>query len=247
VGFLSGLFGIGGGALMVPCLSWLFLQSMEQNAALHTAWATAMAAIVVTSLVSMWQHHQRGGVLWSVWRMMLPSVVIGVLLGTYLVMQLHAAWLAAVFALFMVYVAANMWRQGQPYEHTRLGIWVFAVAGMGIGLVSALLSIGGGTMTVPFLARQNIAMRQAVGTSAALGVPIALVASAAYLWMPTPQNLATSSGWVVWQVVGLMSLGSMLTVRYGAAWAHKLQGHLLQRLFAALLLLLAGQMLFMIG
>ena len=248
VGFLAGLFGIGGGALLVPCLSYLFVfQGLAQDVALHTAWATAMASIVVTSIMSMWKHHQRGGVVWSIWRMMLPSVVVGTLIGAYVVTQLHAAWMATMFALFMVYVAGTMAWDVQPQHRGRR--WHsagFSMVGMGIGSLSALFSIGGGTMTVPFLTWQQVPMRQAVGTSAALGVPIACLASLMYMLAPSSQAAEGATGWVVWQVVLLVSLGSVWTVGYGASWAHKLQGATLKRWFAVLLLLLAGQMLGML-
>ncbi|MDQ6990498.1 MAG: sulfite exporter TauE/SafE family protein [Mariprofundaceae bacterium] len=247
VGLIAGLFGLGGGAVMVPSLTLLFLwQGMNANDAVHIALGTSMASIVMTSWVSMRQHHAKGGVRWDIWRQLLPGVVCGIFLGTFLVFHLDGRYLSWMFACFMAYVSWNMFFSVRfERHHHGLKRWHLLTVGSGIGSISALLAIGGGTMSVPFLRWQGVNMRQAIGTSAALGVPISCLGTFAYMMFSNHHSEAMGLwGLVNIPMVLIISGVSRWTVTYGVAWAHRLDEQRLKRLFAVLLMVLSLNMIY---
>jgi len=250
VGLTAGLFGLGGGALMVPSLTFLFLwQGMYGNDAVHLALGTSMASIVMTSWVSMRQHHAKGGVRWDIWRKLLPGVLCGMLLGMALVLHLDGRYLSWLFACFMAYVAWNMFFNVPFQGHRNLlkRPHLFGV-GSGIGSMSALLAIGGGTMTVPFLTWQGVSMRQAIGTSAALGVPISCLGTVGYMFFSDDHD----GGVGVWGLVNIpmvlvISCVSWWSVAYGVRWSQQLDAEILKRMFALLLIVLSLNMVYISG
>ncbi|MDQ6952960.1 MAG: sulfite exporter TauE/SafE family protein [Mariprofundaceae bacterium] len=247
VGLTAGLFGLGGGALMVPSLTFLFLwQGMYANDATHLALGTSMASIVMTSWVSMRQHHAKGGVRWDIWRKLLPGVVCGMLLGMALVLHVDGRYLSWLFACFMAYMAWKMFFNVQFQGHRNLlRKWHLFGVGSGIGSMSALLAIGGGTMTVPFLTWQGVSMRQAIGTSAALGVPISCLGTVGYMFFSHDHDGVVGVwGLVNVPMVVIISSVSRWTVAYGVACSHRFDEQRLKRMFALLLIVLSLNMVY---
>lgn len=247
-GFLAGLFGIGGGGIMVPVLTILYLwQGIEPDVVVHMALATSMAAIMVTSLSSLRAHHARKAVLWPV----ALRLAVGVLVGTYvtasLTWRLSGDLLAVIFTLFMGFVAYRMVSNSEISVRGRLpGTLGLSAAGAGIGSLSALVAIGGGSLTVPFLTGCNISIHKAIGTSAAIGFPIALAGTAGYLssgWGVSGLP-AASIGYIYLPAALSISVMSVLTAPLGASVAHSLPVRSLRRLFGLLLLVLALLMLY---
>jgi uncharacterized membrane protein YfcA len=246
-GFLAGLLGIGGGALLVPMLVSLFERlHVTPDHILHLALGTSMAAIVVSAAISLRTHHAHGAVDWPTVRRMTIGVLAGTLLGTFIARQISTQALSLIFAVFISYVALTMLIGFRPQPSRQLpGPGGLMAAGGGIGVVSALVAIGGGALTVPFLTWCNRDIRQAIGTSAALGLPIALGGTAGYLY----------NGWGVDnlppQVLGYVHLpalvaivaASLITTPFGARAAHRLPVQLIRRLFSLLLVALAARML----
>jgi len=246
-GVLAGLFGIGGGGVMVPLLTLLFIaQGFPEATLVHLALGTSMAAIVPTAAASVLAHQGHGSVDWPAVRGLTPGVLLGTFAGTFLAARLPAQPLAVFFVIFMSCVAVQMLLDRKPRPARALpGRAGLVSVGTGIGGVSSLVAIGGGTMTVPFLLWCNRSMPQAVGSSAAVGLPIALAGAAGYALNGWGQSglPAYTLGFVYWPAVLAMAAASLVTTPLGASLAHRLPVTWLKRLFALLLIGLALQML----
>jgi uncharacterized membrane protein YfcA len=247
-GIFAGLFGIGGGGIMVPVLTFIFVRlSFPAEHLVHMALATSMAAIVPTAIASLRAHHQRGAVMWPVVIKIAPGVLLGTFTGTFLASYLSATPLAIFFSIFMAFVALQMVLGRKPKPSRQLpDTFVLTGVGSGIGGVSALVAIGGGTLTVPFLTWCNVVLPVAIGTSAAVGLPIAFSGALGYLvngW--SVANLPTHTlGFIYWPAVIVMATASFFTASLGARLAHALPISVLKKCFAILLIGLSLQMLF---
>ena len=248
VGFMAGLLGIGGGGIMVPVLSSLFFAlGMPVEKVIHLALGTSMASIIVTSISSLRAHHGRGAVLWEYVKGMSPGIIVGTFMATYVVALASSLALAVFFSLFMGFVAVKMFIDKKPmsYEKPSGNKHMFSV-GSGIGAISALVSIGGGSLTVPYLVWRNINIKKAIGTSAAIGLPISLVGTLGYVingWQNTSMH-EYIFGFVYLPAVFLISITSFIFAPLGAKMAHQLPVTILKKVFAVLLITLSLKMLF---
>ncbi|WP_306602848.1 sulfite exporter TauE/SafE family protein [Azonexus sp.] len=247
VGFFAGLLGVGGGGIMVPMLTTLFAaQGFPHEHLVHLALGTSMAAIVMTSIASLRAHHAHGAVRWDIVRAVTPGILVGTFAGTFIASRVASAPLAIFFGCFMAYVALQMVLNVKPKPSRELpGAVGLTGVGAGIGLVSALVAIGGGSLSVPFMTWCNVKMQNAIGTSAAIGLPIALAGAAGYLlngWgsAALPE---WSVGYVYLPALLLVSLVSSFTAPFGAALAHRLPVGVLKKVFAGVLILLSAKML----
>lgn len=245
-GFFAGLLGVGGGLLMVPGLVWAFAQqgfAPEYN--IHLALATSMAVIVPTSLSSLRTHHAHAAVDWQVVRRITPGIIVGTLMGSFVAARLPDAGLKIFFTFFLFYAATQMLLGFKPPASRQMpGMAGMSLAGGVIGLVSSWVGIGGGTLTVPFLTWCNAGLRRAIGTSSAVGLPIALAGSVGYIVsglaiVSLPQR---SIGFVYLPALLAIALGSWLTAPIGARATHRLPVQQVKRIFAGLLYLLAVRM-----
>jgi len=247
-GFFAGMLGIGGGLVMVPLLTMIFSAqtAFPTGEVLHIALGTSMAAIIFTSFASLRTHHQHGAVLWNVVSAITPGILLGTLVGALLASKVPVKALGLFFTGFVCLVAAQMAFNLKPKPSRTLpGYGGIAATGFGIGALSALVAIGGGSMTVPFLTWCNVRVQQAIGTSAAVGLPIAVGGTAGYLYngWNVPELPVGSLGFVYLPALVGMVLASMLTARLGARIAHRLPIMTLRRLFSAVLILMAVKML----
>ncbi|MGD8311945.1 MAG: sulfite exporter TauE/SafE family protein [Gammaproteobacteria bacterium] len=238
-GLMAGLLGIGGGLVIVPALAWLFAGRGFADAALmHFAVGTSLATIVPTSISSLLAHHRRGSVYWPAVRSLTPGILVGALGGAWLARAISSPGLALVFGLFEILVALQLLAGTEPAPHRTLpGSGGLAVAGTVIGTVSALLGIGGGTLTVPFLLWCRIDIRRAVGTAAACGLPIALAGAAGFAagGLHAGVRPGSNTGFIYWPAVAGIVLASIPLAPLGARLAHWLPRQTLQRVFALLL------------
>jgi uncharacterized membrane protein YfcA len=245
-GLMAGLLGIGGGLVIVPALALLFAGHGVMDAHLmHFAVGTSLAAIAPTALASSLAHHRRGSMHWPAVRALLPGILAGALGGAWLARQLSSPGLALFFGVFEILVALQLWLGKKPAAHRGLpGAAGMTVAGCMIGTVSALLGIGGATMTTPFLMWNGVDIRRAVGASAACGLPIALAGAAGFviggLSMSVQRDWAT--GFIYWPAVAGIVLSSIPLAPLGARLAHHLPELVLQRVFAMILLLVGVKM-----
>jgi uncharacterized membrane protein YfcA len=246
-GLMAGLLGIGGGLVIVPALAWLFAARGFDGATLmHFAVGTSLAAIVPTALSSLLAHHRRGSVDWSAVRQLVPGIVIGGLGGAALARVISSPGLALFFGLFEIAVAFQLAFNGRPARHRGLpGRVGMGLAGGVIGLLSALLGIGGGTLTTPFLVWNGIDIHRAVGTAASCGLPVALAGAAGFAvaGLDSPFQPGLNTGFIVWPAMAAVSVTSVLMAPVGAQLAHALSQSVLQRVFALLLLLVGVKML----
>ena len=246
-GVMAGLLGVGGGLIIVPTLAWIFHhQQVDDAIVMHLAIGTSLATIVVTSISSVRAHHRRGAVLWPIFWRLTPGIVVGAWLGAAIADALPSAVLSKVFAVFVLTVAAQMGFGAKPAPHRELpGTTGMLTAGGVIGAVSAIVGIGGGSLTVPFLTWCNIAIRQAVATSSACGLPIALAGALGFV--VTGLNAAGRPDWSLGYVYGPALVGitltSMLSAPLGAKLAHTLPTEMLKKVFAAFLTLVGVKML----
>lgn len=246
-GFFAGLLGIGGGGIMVPVLAMMFAaQGFPDAHLMHLALGTSMAAIVFTSVASLRTHHAHGAVAWPIVKSIAPGIVAGTLLGAQIAGRLPTRPLAIFFAVFIAYVAVQMIANVKPKPSRRLpdALGMTGV-GLGIGGVSALAAIGGGTMSVPFMVWCNVGMRQAIGTSAAIGFPIAVAGTAGYLIAGhgatgLPEG---SFGFIHLPALAGTVVASIPTAPLGARAAHRLPVAAVKKIFAGVLVLLSAKML----
>jgi uncharacterized membrane protein YfcA len=246
-GFLAGLLGIGGGMIMVPFLTaMLTFRGVDADVAVKVAIATSMATIVFTSLSSVRAHHKRGAVRWDVVRLLAPGIVLGAAvasLGIFAVLK--GSTLALLFALFVGFSATQMLLDKKPQASRTLpgGPGLLGAGGV-IGLLSGLVGAGGGFISVPFMTWCNIAIHNAVATSAALGFPIALANALGYIVAgQSASNLPDHSLGYIWLPALLgIACASVLMAPLGAKAAHALPVKSLKRAFAAVLYLLAAYM-----
>ena len=246
-GFLAGLMGVGGGMLMVPFITFVLTRrGVESALAVKMAIATSMATIIFTSVSSLRAHHRRGAVRWDLARGMAPGIVMGSLLagaGAFAVIK--GSTLAVFFGLFVGTAATQMLLDRRPKASRQMpGVLGQSTVGAGIGFFSGLVGAGGAFISVPFMTWCNVPLQVAVGTSAALGFPIAVANTIGYIvagWN-LPAAVPGAVGYVVFPVLGIIALGSMTTAPLGARVAHAIELRHLKRIFAVMLYFLAGYM-----
>ncbi|MDD2947661.1 MAG: sulfite exporter TauE/SafE family protein [Rugosibacter sp.] len=246
-GFFAGLLGIGGGAVIVPLLVIMFsAQGFADAHLMHLVLGTSMATIIFTSLSSMRTHHQHQAVNWAVVKTLSPGIIVGTLLGAQLASHVATRPLAIFFAVFMTYVAVQMVINAKPSPARELpGRAGMLGAGFGIGAISALAAVGGGSLTVPFLLWCNVKMHHAIGTSAAVGLPIALAGTVGYMisGLSATGLPAGSFGFIYLPALAGTVLASALVAPLGARLAHRLPVATLKKIFAGVILLLLAKML----
>ena len=247
VGFFAGLLGVGGGGIMVPVLTTMFAaQGFPPEHMVHLALGTSMAAIVLTSVSSLRAHHAHGAVRWDIVKGVAPGVLFGTFAGTFIASSAPTRPLAIFFGCFMAYVSLQMILNVKPKPSRELpGKVGLAGVGTGIGVVSALVAIGGGSLSVPFMTWCNVKMQNAIGTSAAIGLPIALAGALGYLingWAVDGLPSWTL-GYVFVPALVAVSAVSMFTAPLGAKLAHRLPVATLKKIFAGVLILLSAKML----
>lgn len=245
-GVLAGLFGVGGGTIIVPALLLCFqVQGVPLSVQTHLAIGTSLATIVLTSISSTLAHHKAGAVRWPLVGWLTPGIALGVWVGAYFAAMLSGAQLQQFFGIFALFVAVQMWFNWQPKGKTQVpGPVGLSTAGGVIGLASAFFGIGGGSLTVPFLSFVKVKMQEAVATAAACGFPIALIGALGYLyngWQHTdlPEH---STGFIYLPALIGIGITSLFCAKYGAKLAHKLSPAHLKKAFAVFLVVI-GMML----
>ncbi|HHQ42043.1 MAG TPA: sulfite exporter TauE/SafE family protein [Chromatiales bacterium] len=246
-GTLAGLLGIGGGIVVVPVLALVFAgQGVGEAVRMHLAVGTSLATIVVTAAASVRAHHARAAVDWRLFRRLAPGVAAGALAGAALARQVPGEALRVAFGLFLFAVAAQMaLRPRVPRGRSAPRRAGMALAGLAIGAVSALMGVGGGSMTVPFLSWCGVPARRAVATSAAVGLPIALAGALGFAvaGAGVPGRPPYSLGFVNGAAFAGTALASVACAPLGARLAHAIPERTLRRLFALFLAVLGARIL----
>lgn len=247
-GVLAGLLGVGGGIVIVPVLYHLFtLLGIDESVRMHVTVGTSLATIIPTSIMSSRAHRRRGSLDVSLIRRLMPGVVVGVVLGAIASRYLGGGVLTAVFAVVALAVALNMAfkREGFALADALPGPAGTALIGGGIGGVSTLMGIGGGTLSVPILNALRVPMHTAVGTGAMLGMVISLPGALAFVvnGLGVPLRPPLSLGYVNLLGMALIVPATMATTGWGARLAHRIDARRLRQVFAVFLALTSARML----
>ncbi|MCB2182301.1 MAG: sulfite exporter TauE/SafE family protein [Desulfobulbaceae bacterium] len=246
-GVLAGLLGIGGGLVIVPMLAYVLpSQGVDSTHVMHLALGTSLASIIFTSISSLWAHHKRGAVRWDVVIKITVGIMAGTFAGACVASSLPTNVLKGIFMVFLYYVSAQMLidKKPKPSRNIPGNLATTAVGGV-IGAFSSLVGIGGGTLSVPFLVWCNVPIHHAIGTAAAIGLPIALSGAAGFLWKGMGGAGLPSYSWgyiYLPALVGMVCF-SVLTAPLGARLAHSLPVSKLKKAFACLLFAVATRML----
>ncbi len=243
-GFLAGYLGIGGGLVLVPALSWLFSRDpATADMAVQMAVATSLATMLFTSMSSLLAHHKRGAILWSLVRQMIPGLLAGALLGSIVADRIGNDALGYVFGVFALIVGLQMLLgSAQAGSRPLPGSLSVTATGLGIGTVSSLLGIGGGSMTVPWLLWHGQRVQNAVATAAACGYPIAIAGTLGFVLLGEGASSAPSLGYVHLPALAGVAVFSVLGAPLGVAAVHRSSPLLAKRFFAGFLLLVAVKM-----
>lgn len=246
-GVLAGLLGVGGGIIIVPLLTFVFTaQHLPAAYIQHLALGTSLASIMFTSVSSLRAHHGRGAVNWPVVKLISVGILTGTFFGSWVAAQLSTNFLRIFFVLFLYYVATQMLLNIRPQPSRQIpGQGGMFGVGNVIGGVSSLVGIGGGSLSVPFLVWCNVPMHHAVGTSAAIGFPIAVAGAAGYILngLTVSSLPAGSFGFVYLPALIGISVASVCTAPFGARLAHSLPVGRLKKAFALLLLVMGTKLL----
>lgn len=247
-GVLAGLFGIGGGLVIVPVLVITFgVMGLSESILTHMALATSLTTIVFTSISSVKEHHAHSAVDWQLVKWLGMGIVVGTSMGVWLLSSVPGPVLQIAIGIFAYVMAAKMAFDINPSAGRQVpGSGGLLASGGIIGFGSAWFGIGGGSFTVPFLTWVNVPMKRAVATAAACGLPIALtgaISNTAVGW-GHPELPEWTTGYVYWPAVLGIALASVPCAKVGAKLAHKLDAKLLKRGFALLLLVVGSKFLF---
>lgn len=261
-GFLAGLLGIGGGIVLVPGLSLLVarVSGLPHDTGLKVAIGTSLAVIGFTAVSSMRAHHRRGAVRWDWVAWLAPGIVLGSFFAAQVASRVPADVLVLAFCGFVLFNAQRLWRgaggvagragredAAPPGRAAQAGWASRLLGGFAIGSAAALVGAGGAFISVPFLRHQRLAIHGAIGTSAALGLPVAVTGALAYAWTgqrdPELARSAAFVGYVHLPALAATAFGAVLAAPLGARMAHALDRRRLERAFSLLLTVLAAWML----
>lgn len=247
-GVLAGLFGIGGGIVIVPALdAALSAVGTDPAIRMHVAVATSLATIIPTSIASSRAHHRRQSVDHALVRRWAVFVLLGAIAGAWLASRLHSNVLAAVFAVFALLIAIKLLL---PLDGRTLAndvprnVFITAVP-FSIGGISSMMGIGGGTLSVAALTLLNQPIHRAVGTAALFGLVISLPGTLGFVatGIGDPRLPVGSLGYVNLIGFALIAPTTVLLAPVGAALAHRLSQRQLSLMFGGFLLLVSIRML----
>lgn len=245
-GVLAGLLGVGGGLVIVPMITYtLALQGITGEHIHHLALGTSLATIMFTSISSFMSHHRNKAVIWHIVKYITPGILIGTFAGSKVAALLPTNLLKGFFVAFLLYAGTQMLLNIKPKASREIpGMLGNSVAGTIIGLVSSFVGIGGGSLSVPYMAWCNVPIHKAIGTSAAIGFPIALAGAAGYLINGLGQTglPAYSMGFIYLPALLGITAASVFTAPLGARLSHSLPVSRLKKAFACLLFVMAAQM-----
>ena len=248
-GLIAGLFGVGGGTVVVPALFYVFAAlELGGESNLHVAVGSSLAVIIATSARSIAAHRKHGAVDEQVLKTWTPWVALGALAGAAVAGISSKGALSVVYAAAVTVVAAQM---GLGRDSWKLGAdlptgWLRRLLGGLIGLLSAMMGVGGGAMGSMLMTLYGRPIHQAVATAAGFGLAIGIPAALGFIvfgW-DAPGRPPLSLGYINVPAAILMALVTTTTAPFGARLAHRLDRNVLRRLFAVFLLLTAASVVY---
>lgn len=246
-GLLSGLLGVGGGIIVIPALSSVFVSAGVVPPAflMHVSIATSLATVIFTSASSLWAHQKRGGVRWDFLKRMAIPLIIGILIGTFLVSSFSSDLLQAFFSLFLYVIGFHLFFSSSAGVKRMIPSFLFHGISAVIGFLSGIFGVGGGTMLVPFLMRCQLSIREATGTSVGCALILALVGSFSFMITGSLKGISLpwATGYLYWPAFLGVSFASILFAPVGTALAYRVGTTMLKRLFAIFLWVVATDLL----
>ena len=247
-GFFAGLFGIGGGLMIVPVLVYLLpMVGVPEPLLMSTALGTSFATIVITGFSSAQRHHKLGNIVWSAVKLLAPSIMVSVFICGFFIGKLDRDISSKLFACLVVYLAVKMVLSIKPKTNKTvkpLTTQSSIIGGILIGMASSAAGIGGGGFIVPFLNSRGIDMKKAIGSSAFCGM--LLGTSGMFSFMLSGWGNAAipeySLGYIYFPAVLCITATSFFTSKLGATATSKLPVPTLKKGFALLLITIAVDM-----
>ncbi len=252
VGFIAGLLGVGGGAVLVPALYYIgqhfYSGQLEPEVLMHTALGTAMAIIIPTGISSSRAQIKRCAVDWAAFRTLAPALVAGVVFGIFVVSGLKSAQLQLIFAIGLYLLSALIFFKkegGTAHPSMLRWYWAFPSSAL-IGMFSTMVGIGGATLNVPYLSRAGVSLHRSIATSSVLGVVISVPAAIGFMVIGEHSNVSASGfiGFINVAAWALIFPFSVLCAPLGVRASHAMPVKKLKTVFAILLVLIASKMLF---
>jgi len=246
VGFCAGLLGIGGGVIGIPLLFLLFnLQEIPSSISMHMAVGTLFATVILTSIASIVSHYRSGMILFPVFKKIIGGTMIGCVLGIVIASHLSGVYLQRIFGVFLWFLALQyFFKKNLMMQKTLPPQGKILIATTSIGTLSGLLGLGGGIFIVPYLNWYGVSMRNAIATSSACILPVAIIGATGYILagMNDGNHLAFSSGYVDWLAFLGIGITSVLFAPLGAKITHGISPVLLKRFFSIFLIFVGSSM-----
>lgn len=247
-GFLAGLLGIGGGIITIPVLFFVFGElGTPIEWRMHAAIGTSLAIIIATNVSSVRAHHKKAGVNWELAKTWAPAIVVGTVAGSFFATTLKTIELVYTFATIAGLLAVKMML---PFDKLKLGsappsgVYKYVNPAV-IGFFSAIMGIGGGSFSVPYMTLYGVKIHTAVGTASLLGLFISLTGSIGYL--ATGETIANLPGgflgFIHWPSALVVSLTAVVMAPVGARVAHMLPKALLSLVFGIFLIVAIARMI----
>jgi uncharacterized membrane protein YfcA len=248
VGLAAGLLGVGGGGILVPMLTSMYLgANIVPSHAVHLALGTSMACIITTTFSSGFSHYKIHNIDWPNVKAIVPLIIVGAISISFFIPLINTSFLAVFFCVFMFSVSIKLMINKQNTSQTITKIPP-QLAGLGIGSISTLVAVGGAVLIVPYLMSRGLEMRRAIGSSAAIGFPIAISGTIGYAINGhiSAEELANNSaiiGFVHIPSVIIISICGFIMAPVGVKLSTKLSVTVLKKIFAILLVCLSIKML----
>ena len=246
-GFMSGLLGIGGGLVLVPCFYFGFAAMGYDPAVLmHVAVGTSLAVIAPTGISAAFAHYKRGAFDSAVFKKTAPGMFMGALCGVMIADHATADVLQYIFAAAVFIVALIMFTNPSRFRlfNGVPPVYISIPCAVGIGILASLMGIAGALLMVPFLSVCGVVMHRAVGTASAIGVTVSVPAALGFIWIGLSQDTGMDYmiGYVHWLAFLTIIPFTILAAPLGAKVAHSVSIQRLRLFFAFFMLVVAARM-----
>lgn len=245
-GVLSGLFGLGGGVVVVPILVLFFkMHGADMSTDMHLSVGTSLAIMIITTANSIYSHYRSGNIIWSVVGRFLPFIILGAIVGAIVSHYLHADWLRYFFMAFLVYVIIQALVKKSftadyslaDFKHPSAR--AASILGSIFGFVAVLLGIGGSVLMVPYLRKCCSPMKQASAIAVAITPAVAIVGSISYIviGLLDPTTFRYTTGYIYWPAFFGIGIGTLGGVPIGVFLTKKISDNILAKIYILLLVL----------
>lgn len=247
-GTLTGMFGLGGGTVIVPSLALVFLHlDFDQSIIMHVAASSSLCIMIFTTSTSVWVYQREQLIDWDIVRRWLPGLLIGSISGVLLADGLSTNFLKTFFGIFLMFVALRSFIYVAHTSSRKLPEgFIMSLIGGGVGMISGMLGVGSGVTSIPLMTACNISLRKAAAISSACSLALAIMGTliSFYTGANEPNVPELHTGYINWIAVFGIAPASMLMTPVGAHLSKILPAHVAKRIFAVILFSAGVHMLF---